>query len=60
MGRTNATTGLFALEGVVLEASVDDGHQSVAFDVGRKGKVLMRLLDVPLLLKLGGGLTVIC
>lgn len=32
----------------------------MAFDVGCKGKVLMRLLDVPFLLELSGGLTIVC
>lgn len=32
----------------------------MALDMGRKGKVSVRLLDVPLLLKLGSCLSVIC
>jgi hypothetical protein len=45
---------------VVLKAAIDDRNQCVALDVTRKGKFSVRLFNVPLLLKLGGSLSVIC
>jgi hypothetical protein len=45
---------------VVKKAAINDRHQCVALDVTRKGEFSVRLFDVPLLLKLGGSLSVIC
>lgn len=50
---------MLAFEGVVAEALVDDGDEGMALDVTREVKVTMRFADVPLLLKLCGGFSII-
>lgn len=50
---------LLALEGIVKQAAVDDGDESVALDVGRELEVAVRFADVPFFLELGGGFTII-
>lgn len=51
---------MFSLEGVITEALIDDGDESMALDVARKVEVPVRFLDLPLLLELGGGFSIIC
>lgn len=45
---------------MVAEALVNDRDESMAFDVARKIKMPMRLLDVPFLLELGCCFTIVC
>lgn len=51
---------MLALQRVVQEAAVQDRDQCMALDVARKGKVSVRLFDMPLLLEFGRRLSVIC
>lgn len=51
---------VLTLKGVVQQTAVNDGDQRMTLYVACKGKVSVRLLDVPFLLELGGCLSVVC
>lgn len=49
-----------SLVGFVDEAFIQERHQRIRVDMGRKVKMSVRLVDPPLLLQLGGRLSIIC
>ena len=51
---------VLTLKGVVQQTAINDGDQCVTLYVTRKGKVSVRLLDVPFFLELGSRLSVVC
>mgnify|MGYP000851676421 CR=1 FL=1 len=51
---------MLAFVGLEEEATLNNGNEGVAMNVGRKFEVEVWSLDVPLLLELGGSFPVIC